>query len=1495
MTPHEPLPPLPPDSAVGDANVARLLGQSYEPPPVPPEFARRLQAHLIQVAAEAARQRGAVPAGPRWRPSPRRLASLAAAALLLVVFALGLRLAPRPEVSRPTPPPVAVQGTEDFRLTASPLPARPRTVRLQPGVTLATGAGERRRFDLDDGSVVSLNESTSLRYDAGRHLTLHHGEAFIEAASDRPEAAFTVHTPQRVIRATGKFLVRTAAAGTGVVVTQGRARVGDRDEPLTAGQEIAPGADTPSPAPRASHLLAWAQDLVSDGTPLVPLSSYAGGALIVLGPDGRPARLSLRKYHVDVHVEDGFARTTIDQTYFNHTPVRLEGTFHFPLPADASLSRLAMYVEGKLMEGGMVEREYGRQVFEQIVTKMKDPALLEWVDGRTFKMRVFPLEGWHEKRIVLSYTQKLPSLYGRASYRFPAGHSLEQVRDWSFHARVKGGEHLSWYCGSHALKARTEAGDLLLDGSGHDVKMYRDVALDLEDSAGGQVEQVRFSTAEHEGARYLMVRYRPDLPGYPQRQRRDWVVLFESSADRDPLLARAQVEIVRTLLNHAEPEDTFTVLTAGRRVTRFAPSPRSATKENTAAAVAFLEKTRLLGGLDLGTALDAAGEAVKQVRNPYLVHVGSARPIVGENDVAALLRRLPTGATYVGIGVGKQDNHDFMQRAAEATQGYATQINPDEPVAWRAFDLLATLATPRLLGVQVSDPDGKAVFLGQAPTVAQGEEVCAIARLDAKAPLPKAVRVRGTLAGQPFERLLPVASPRPGADYLPRTWAKLEIERLLVEDRQKNKDRIVALSKAMYVMTPFTSLLVLENEAMYAQFKVDRGRKDHWAMYPCPERIPFVMEPPAPGEPNPWARNYYAFNGRSWEGLQNFWPATDGAGLDDGWGGGNLNGVFMMDGSVRSLAPLVDAGGDVKNMPWSPDLDLTNTDIGIDDKVQTNYFVDRIEDVSVPGPVDPTLSPYLNMLRGGDPAANYFLGTLPDFQRRQEDAVRRNVPLPPGTRGGNGAAPLFFRMYPFISSIRDGTSNTIWMADRTWLVTPWDMPLPQKDLQKVQEARRKIIEEALWEQQRRPKSAEVRQRILTGAMDQARKDPPVQDIWSARTLNVLLQHLIDQQRRGEKGINVALDTDLLRSINLSPAGARANLGLLRRGGELQWPLVLQDTPFKEPREAINRRVAQASQLLEANGTLDSRMVEDMKRSLAALDNQLLASVNDLTPIQYIEAKRYLNLLRDAVRALEDPKVAGYFNKNWVPQVKTVGELVKFMADKRLEFAPATPDDRAAYQALHRALVASDTGSGPQGSVPATEPRQPRFLAPVPAPARNPAAVERAERALAASLTDPTLAGRSDLWRRAAWVAAQRGRYGLAVERLERAMQIESRLPVRPHPVALWRDYFLILTCLALQADELAELGRAAPPELIDRVVRVADRWRSLDADGRTPCQAAAAVLHRLGARDLAWDYLTTALVGQGGGAAAWRALAAQQRQEGYAELADEMMTSPLPR
>jgi ferric-dicitrate binding protein FerR (iron transport regulator)/tetratricopeptide (TPR) repeat protein len=900
-------------SAVGDSNIERLVSQAYRPEEPDAEFVRRVQAELGAAARQMAQERApavafcAEPVDPRIRVLRRRMAWALGVAAALSGVALLLHALERPGSAPNTVPTPRVEkkpGDEprapagavavlkraetplpEFvgpelpeppeqlataRLTARPRPAVTVPAPVAVASVIETKAGERRRAVLPDGSVLYVNENSRLKVDAERHVTLSAGEVFVEVAQKVKEGKktpFVVAAPGREVTALGtRFSVRAEEKGTAVLVTQGKVKVNGIDAPVAAGQQLAPGSGELAPAPRFSHALDWTKELMEAAeSPLVPASKFAGGALVALDPYGQESKLSLRNYHIDVFIQDGFARTTIDQTYFNQEQTRLEGTFYFPLPPDASLSRLAMYVsngqECVLMDGGMAERDYARQVYETILYTQRDPALLEWVDGSTFKMRVFPLEPRQEKRIILSYTQRLASAYGRAHYRFPAGHSLQLVAKWSFHARVKEGAQLSYHSDSHALKATKEGRDLILDATESLVKADRDVTLDLTEPGGGGAgpfvnEAARFSSAEHEGAEYLMLRYRPLLavappganaPGSPaQRQRRDWVFLFEASGDRDPLLARTQIEVIRALLNEAEHDDTFALLTAGTRVHAFRPGPVPVTAENVQAGIEFLEGAHLVGALDLRRALTTTKSFLKP--DAYLVHVGSGIAGMGERREDVLAKTIPDGVHYVGVGVGKRWSRSFMKQAAERTGGYFTQINPDEPLSWRSFELFSALNTPRLLDVKVIDDAERVRFLTEANSLAQGEELCALARLGEAGLMPQSVTITGKLDGKDFRQTVAVKDVKPGAAYLPRTWAKLEIDRLLAEDAAKNKDKIVALSKAMYVMTPFTSLLVLENEQMYRQFKVDRGRKDHWAMYPCPPKIPIIYEP-LPGMP----------------------------------------------------------------------------------------------------------------------------------------------------------------------------------------------------------------------------------------------------------------------------------------------------------------------------------------------------------------------------------------------------------------------------------------------------------------------------------------------------------------------------------------------------------------------------------------------------------------------------------------------------------------------
>src|SRR5262249_9529157 len=89
------------------------------------------------------------------------------------------------------------------------------------------------------------------------------------------------------------------------------------------------------------------------------------------------------------------------------------------------------------------------------------------------------------------------------------------------------------------------------------------------------------------------------------------------------------------------------------------------------------------------------------------------------------------------------------------------------------------------------------------------------------------VVLRGRVAGQPFEQRYPLsiaASAAAGNGFVPRLWATLAIDQLERSGTAADRAQIVALSQAYGVMSRETSLLVLESQAMFAAFGVDRHR-----------------------------------------------------------------------------------------------------------------------------------------------------------------------------------------------------------------------------------------------------------------------------------------------------------------------------------------------------------------------------------------------------------------------------------------------------------------------------------------------------------------------------------------------------------------------------------------------------------------------------------------------------------------------------------------------
>lgn len=127
--------------------------------------------------------------------------------------------------------------------------------------------------------------------------------------------------------------------------------------------------------------------------------------LSIKDKDSSLVRLSQLK--VTVKVVGNIAYTTTEMHFFNAATRDMEAELLFPLPEGVSVSRYAIDINGKMREAVPVNKNKGKQVFEAIEHRRIDPGLLERVEGNNFKTRIYPILPNKERIIIIGYEQEL--------------------------------------------------------------------------------------------------------------------------------------------------------------------------------------------------------------------------------------------------------------------------------------------------------------------------------------------------------------------------------------------------------------------------------------------------------------------------------------------------------------------------------------------------------------------------------------------------------------------------------------------------------------------------------------------------------------------------------------------------------------------------------------------------------------------------------------------------------------------------------------------------------------------------------------------------------------------------------------------------------------------------------------------------------------------------------------------------------------------------------
>jgi hypothetical protein len=263
-------------------------------------------------------------------------------------------------------------------------------------------------------------------------------------------------------------------------------------------------------------------------------------------------------------------------------------------------------------------------------------------------------------------------------------------------------------------------------------------------------------------------------------------------------------------------------------------------------------------------------------------------------------------------------------------------------------------------------------------------------------------------------------------------------------------------------------------------------------------------------------------------------------------------------------------------------------------------------------------------------------------------------------------------------------------AQGQYLIAVQQARLAREQARQAQlETRRQAWEQWRYEQANRPTAEDMRARQWQVELERARNNPPAVDIRSGRALNTLLRHIQDVHSKYGPGPTILLDPAILTRINVTD-GSSFGQGLLREGPKLTWPFAIESHGFFDAgRKRMDKLMGQAIKQSMSGKRVDAKLIDQLQSTLAELQKTLEESVHDMTPTHWIQARRYLNTLRDTIRTLQSPTAAKYATGKWAARGDTVTELVMNLARDGLTFAPAAPGSEFAYNSLFESLAQYD--------------------------------------------------------------------------------------------------------------------------------------------------------------------------------------------------------------
>jgi len=540
---------------------------------------------------------------------------------------------------------------------------------------------------------------------------------------------------------------------------------------------------------------------------------------------------------VNAEIHNQVARVNVTQTIQNVTSRELEIELLFPLPASGAVQDFVLLVDGKEVPGNLLPRDEARSIYEGIVRRKKDPALMEYAGYGLYRTSVFPVPARGTRTISLKYTLVCSQKGGHVQFIYPFGtqkFSNERIGKVQLTATITADQAVrNVFSPSHQIMLDQSQGKrTIVSWSENNSLPVQDFKLYYTPSDQEvSVTMMSHMASDANQGSFLML-ITPDIKTrQEQRMPKDVVIAIDKSGSMSGEKMNQARKAAEFVLQNLNEGDRFNLVLYESSVSNYKMAMTERTPQSIRDAVSFVQNIQASGGTNIHDALVrslAYADESKGERPFYLLFLTDGMPTVGNTNEAqiaeAAKRANKHNARIYCFGVGYDVNARLLNRLSNDHGGSVTFVKPGENLEVAVSEFYKSIQSPLLTDINIAFSAGGVteVYPVRITDFFAGGQIEIAGRY--LTPGKGKITVTGKSYGETRKFVYDYVLSKPGENpeyaHIETIWATRKIGFLIDQiDLQGRIPELITslteLSLRYGILTPYTSFLAREDVNLY--------------------------------------------------------------------------------------------------------------------------------------------------------------------------------------------------------------------------------------------------------------------------------------------------------------------------------------------------------------------------------------------------------------------------------------------------------------------------------------------------------------------------------------------------------------------------------------------------------------------------------------------------------------------------------------------------------